>query len=78
MDTETPYLALSEERFYEIGRPEMQPLWYWLMQSDCSDNFAADSSSNCLPREPCIKHATFYHDKRTPGFSEEEFSVKIF
>ena len=48
-----------------------------MMQSDCSDNFGADSSSNCLPRQQCIKHATFNHDKRTPGFSEE-ISLKNF
>ena len=46
MDTDSLYMALSEEKFDKIIRPEMQSLWYWMRQSDCSDNFAANSSSN--------------------------------
>ena len=42
-----------------------------MRQSDCNDNFAADSSSNFFPRECCKKHAAF--DKRTPGLFKEEF-----
>ena len=71
MCTDSLYLRLSEEKFDKISRPEMHPLWYWMMQSDCSDNFAADSSSNRVPREQCNNHGTF--DKGTPGFSKEEF-----
>ena len=71
MDTDSLYMALSEERLDKIIRPEMQSLWYWMRQSDCSDNFAANSSSNFFPRECCDKHANF--DKRTPGLFKEEF-----
>ena len=71
MDTDSLYLGLSEEKFDKISRPEMHPLWYWMMQSECSDNFAADSSSNRVSREQCNNHGTF--DKGTPGFSKEEF-----
>ena len=51
LDTDSLYMALSEEKPDEISRPEIRLLWYWMMQSDCSDNFAADSCSNFLPRE---------------------------
>ena len=71
MDTDSLYMALSEEKLDKIIRPEMQSLWYWMRQSDCSDNFAANSSSNFFPRECCNKHANF--DKRTPGLFKEEF-----
>ena len=71
MDTDSLYMALSEEKLDKIIRPEMQPLWYCMRQSDCSDNFAANSNSNFIPRESCNKHANF--DKRTPGLFKEEF-----
>ena len=71
MDTDSLYIALSEEKLDKIIRPEMQSLWYWMRQSDCSDNFAANSSSNFFPRECCNKHANF--DKRTPGLFKEKF-----
>ena len=71
MDTDSLYMALSEERLDKLIRPEMQSLWYWMRQSDCIDNFAANSSSNFFPRECCNKHANF--DKRTPGLFKEEF-----
>ena len=71
MDTDSLYMALSEEKIDEIIRPEMRSVWYWMRQSDCNDNFAANSSSNFFPRECCKKHAAF--DKRTPGLFKEEF-----
>ena len=73
MDTDSLYMALSKERIAKIIRPEMQTLWYWMRQSDCSNNFAANSSSNFFPRECCNKHANF--DKRTSasGLFKEEF-----
>ena len=70
MDTAILYLQFSKETFDEISLPEMQPLWYWMLQTDCSDNFAADSGSNCLPGEQCNNHVTF--EKRTPGFFVSE------
>ena len=71
MDTDSLYMALSEEKIEDIIRPEMRSVWYWMRQSDCNDNFAANSSSNFFPRECCRKHAAF--DKRTPGLFKEEF-----
>ena len=62
MDTDSLYMALSEEKIDDIIRPEMRSVWYWMRQSDCTDNFAANSSSNFFPRECCRKHAAF--DKR--------------
>ena len=55
MDTDSLYMALSEEKIDEIIRPEMRSVWYWMRQSDCNDNFAANSSSNFFPRECCKK-----------------------
>ena len=64
IDTDSLYMALSEEKCDKIIQPEMQSLWNWMRKSDCSYNFAANSSSNFFPRECCNKHANF--DKRTP------------
>ena len=71
MDTDSLYMALSEEKIGDIIRPEMRSVWYCMRQSDCTDNFAANSSSNFFPRKYCRKHAAF--DKRTPGLFKEEF-----
>ena len=70
-NTSSVHVALSEEKLDEIVRSEMRSLWYWMRQSDCTDNFAANSSSNFFPREFCKKHAAF--DKRTSVLFKEEF-----
>ena len=44
-DTDNLKMAQSGEKLDKIGRPEKQLLCYWMMQSDSSDNFAANSSS---------------------------------
>ena len=64
-DTDCLYMALSEGKIDKIIRPEMRSVWYWMRQSECTDSFAANSSSNFFSREFCQKHAAF--DKRTPG-----------
>ena len=46
MDTNSLYMALSEDKVDKIIRPEMQSLWYWMRQSDRAYNFAANSSSH--------------------------------
>ena len=71
MDIDNLYKALSDEKHDKIIRPEMQSLWYWMRQSECSDNCAANSSSDFFPQECCNKHANF--DKSTPGLFKEEF-----
>ena len=83
-DTDSFYMAISEEKLDEISRPERRLLWCWMMQSDCSDNFAANSNSNLShenviinkPYKKCNKPAAF--DKRLPGVFEEDFWQKIF
>ena len=45
-DTDSLFVALSGENLDKISRPELRSLWYWMMQSDCSDNFAGKSRSN--------------------------------
>ena len=71
MDTDSLHTALSEEKLDKIIRLKMQPLWYWIRQSDCAENFAANSSTKLFPREFCNKHVAF--DRRTPGIFKKEF-----
>ena len=71
MDTDSLYMALSEEKLDNIIRPEMQSLWYWMRQIDCADNFAANSSSNFFPKEYCNKLAA--SNRRTPGIIKKKF-----
>ena len=46
--------------------------WQRLRSNDCVDNFTADAVANFFPRTCCAKHKQ--HDKREPGFFQEEFS----
>ena len=71
MDTDSLHMALSEEKLDEILRPEMQPLWYRMRVSNCSEFLATSSSGIFFPRDCCNKHAAF--DKRTPGLFNDEF-----
>ena len=56
MDSNGLYMALSEDKDDEIIGPEMQPMWYWMRQSDYSDNFAANSRSS-FSHEPRISRS---------------------
>ena len=73
-DTDSLYMALSEEKLDKIMRPEMESLWYCMRQSDFSDIFAANSCSNFFPRECCNKRANF--DKKPQACSEKNLDAQ--
>ena len=71
MDTDSLYLALSEENVEDIILPEKRNEWEAIRSRDCTDSFTANATSNFFPRTCCSAHKK--HDKREPGLFEEEF-----
>ena len=71
MDTDSLYLALSEENLEDVVLPEMRAEWEQLRSKDCTDNFTANATDNFFPRTCCNVHKK--HDKREPGLFKEEF-----
>ena len=71
MDTDSIYLALSEENLEDVTSE-----WDQLRSKDCTDNFTANATDNFFPRTCCNVHKN--HDKREPGLFKEEFRrIKI-
>ena len=71
MDTDSLYLALSEQKMEDVSLPEKRAEWNQLPSKDCTDDFTANVTDNFFPR-------TFFHthkkqDKRDPGLFKEEF-----
>ena len=50
MDTDSLYLALSEEKLEDAILPEKRAEWNQLRSKDCSDNFTAIATDNFSPR----------------------------
>ena len=71
MDTDSLYLALSEENLEAVILPEKRAEWDQLRSKDCTDDFTANASDNFSPRICCYVHKK--HDKREPGLFKEEF-----
>ena len=71
MDTDSLYLALSEENLEDVILPEKRAEWNQLRSKDCTDNFTANATDNFFPRTCCNVHKK--HDKREPGLFKEEF-----
>ena len=71
MDTDSLYLALSEENLEDVIFPEKRAEWNQLHSRDCTDSFAANATSSCFPRTCCNAHKT--HDKGEPGLFKEDF-----
>ena len=71
MDTDSLYLALSEENLEDIILPEKRNEWEVIRSQDCTDSFTANASDNLTPRTCCTAHKK--HDKREPGLFKEEF-----
>ena len=72
MDTDSLYLALSEENLGDVILPEKLDEWDKLRSEGCTDNFTANATDNFFPRTCCNTHKK--HDKREPGLFKEEFS----
>ena len=71
MDTDSPYLSLSEENFEDIILPEKRNEWEAIRSWVCTDSFTANATGNIFPRTCCSAHKK--HDKREPGLFKEEF-----
>ena len=72
MDTDSLYLALSEENLDDIILPEKRNEWEAIRSRDCTDSFTANAAGNFFPRTCCNAHKK--HVKRKPGLFKEEFS----
>ena len=72
MDTDSIYLALSEENLEDIILPEKRKKWDAIRSRDCTDSFTANAMGNFFPRTYCIAHKK--RNKREPGLFKEEFS----
>ena len=71
MDTDSLYMALSEDKIEDLIRPEMKLMWEMNRENDCRDDFRADEHYNFFTRNCCQQHWKF--DQRTPGLFKEEF-----
>ena len=71
MDTDSLYLALSEESLEDIILPEKRNEWEAIRSQDCTDSFTANATCNFFQRTCCTAHKK--HDKREPGLFKEEF-----
>ena len=71
MDTDSLYLALSEEILEDVILPEKRAEWDQLLSKDCTDIFTVNATDCFFPRTCCIAHKK--HDKREPGLFKEAF-----
>ena len=71
MDTDSLYLALSEENLEDVIFLKRRAEWNQLLSKDCTENFTANATDTFLPRTCCNAHKK--HDKREPGLFREEF-----
>ena len=71
MDTDSLYLALSEDKLEDASLPEKRTKWDQLRSKDCSDDFIANATDNFFPKTCCNVHKKL--DKREPGPFKEEF-----
>ena len=63
MDTDTLYLAFSEENLEDVIFLEKRAEWDQLRSKDCTDNFTANATAKIIPRTCCFVHKK--HDKRS-------------
>ena len=70
MDTDSLYLALSEQNLEDVILPEKRAEWDQLRSKDCTDDFTANATDLFFPRTCCNVHKK--HDKREPGLFKEE------
>ena len=71
MDTDSLYLALSEENLEDVSLPEKQAKWDKSRSTDCTYDFTANATDRFFPRTCCNAHKK--HHKREPGLFKEEF-----
>ena len=71
MDTDSLYLALSEENLEDVILPEKRTEWDQLRSKYCTDDFTPNATDIFFPTICCNVHKK--HDKGEPGLFKEEF-----
>ena len=71
MDTNSLYLALSEEKLEDVILPAKRAEYDRLRSNDCTDNFTANATDNFFLKTCCNVHRK--HDKREPALFKEEY-----
>ena len=71
MNTDSLYLALSEENLEDVIVPGKRAEWDQLRSKYCNGNFTANATDNVFHRNCCNIHKK--HDKRELGLFKEEF-----
>ena len=66
METDSIYLALSEENLEDIILPEKRNEWQAIRSRDCTDSFPANAAVYFLPRTCCTAHKK--HDEKAGTF----------
>ena len=69
-DTDSLYLALSQENLEDVIVPEKRAEWNQILSKDSPDNFTANANDNFFSRTCCNVHKK--HNKREPGLFKEE------
>ena len=64
MDTDSLYLALSEENLEDVILPEKRSEWDKLRSKDCSDNFTANATDNFSPERVVIPTRNMIRESR--------------
>ena len=64
MDTDSFYLALSEENLEDVILPEKRAEWDQLRSEDCTDNFTANAIDNFFPELAVMSTRNMTRDKR--------------
>ena len=71
METDSLYLALSEENLEDIILPEKRNEWEATRSQNCTASFTANATGKFFPRTFCSAHKK--HDKREQGLFKEKF-----
>ena len=70
-DTDSLYLALSEENLEDVFLPGKQAEWDQIRSKGSTDKFTSNATDKFFPRTCCNVHKE--HGKRKPGLFKEEF-----
>ena len=73
MDTDSLYLALSEEKLEDVILPEKRAEWDQLRSKNCTYDFTANATDNFFLITCCSFHKK--HDRREPSLFKEELGV---
>ena len=74
MDTDSLYLALSEENLEDVILPEKRAEWDQLRSKDCNDNFTANATDNFSPGLAVMSPRNMI--KESQVFSKENLDVQ--